>query len=110
MKPLINFEQFAAMDLRIGEIVACVEKEGSEKLLRLTVHFGEDGKRNILTGIKQWYKAEELVGKRCLFIINLEPRRMMGEESEGMFLAAEGSDRPIPLVPAEDVPPGTSLR
>ena len=66
---------------------------------------GEDGKRNILTGIKQWYKAEELVGKRCLFIINLEPRRMMGEESEGMFLAAEGSDRPIPLVPAEDVPP-----
>ncbi len=110
MKPLINYDQFAAMDLRIGKVENCEEKEGSEKLLRLTVDFGEEeGKRNILTGIKQWYKPEDLICKQFLFIINLEPRKMMGEFSEGMILAAEG-EKPEPLVPVGDVKPGATIR
>ena len=109
MKPLINIEQFAAMDLRIGRVVNCEEKEGSDKLLRLTVDFGEEGQRNILSGIKEWYKPESLIGKSFLFIINLEPRRMMGEESQGMILAAEGK-KPVPLKPISKVLPGASLR
>ena len=97
------------MDLRIGKVIECVEKEGSEKLLRLTVDFGEEGRKNILTGIKQWYQPEALEGKQFLFIINLEPRKMMGEFSEGMILAAEG-EKPEPLMPLSQVTPGSTIR
>ena len=109
MKPIISFEEFAKMDLRIGKVERCEEKEGSDKLLRLTVDFGDEGEKNILTGIKEWYQAEDLEGKQFLFIINLEPRKMMGEFSEGMILAAEG-EKPEPLTPISNVAPGTTIR
>lgn len=110
MKPTISFDQFAAMDLRIGKVIECVEKEGSEKLLKLTVDFGEEGQRTIFTGVKQWYSPDDLKGKNLLFIVNLEPRKMMGELSEGMVLMAEGADNPIPLIPADDVDAGSTIR
>lgn len=109
MKPLINIDQFAALDIRVGKVTNCVEKEGSEKLLRLTVDFGEEGTKNILSGIKQWYKPEDLVNKQFVFIINIEPRKVMGEESAGMILAAEG-EKPEPLIPYSEVTPGTTIR
>lgn len=109
MKPIIQFDEFAKMDLRIGKITDCTEKEGSEKLLRLTVDFGDEGMRTIFTAIKQWYTPEDLKGKQFLFIINLEPRKMMDEMSEGMILCAEG-EKPIPLQTISEVPPGTTLR
>lgn len=90
MKPTIQYDDFAKLDLRVGTVLDCVEKEGSEKLLRLTVDFGEEGTRNILSGIKQWFKPEDLKGKQFVFVFNLAPRKMMGEESEGMILAADG--------------------
>lgn len=109
MKPLINYDQFAAMDMRIGRVLNCEEKEGSEKLVRLTVDFGpEEGKRNILSGIKKDYQPEDLIGKQFLFIINLEPRKMMGEFSEGMILMAS-AEKPIALVPTEPVPEGSII-
>jgi len=110
MKPLINIDQFSLIDLRIGKVMNCEEKEGSDKLLRLTVDFGEEGERNILSGIKEWYKPEQIIGKDFLFVINLEPRKMMGEESQGMILAAEGSKKPVPLKPISRVTPGAKLR
>jgi len=109
MKPIIPFEDFAKLDLRVGRVVECVEKEGSDKLLRLAVDFGEEGTRTILSGIRQWYKPEDLKDKLFIFIINLEPRKIMGEESEGMILAADG-DKPYPLIPSDEVNPGTSIR
>ncbi len=109
MKPEIVFDDFAKIDLRIGKVTDCTEKEGSEKLLRLSVDFGDEGQRTILSGIKQWYTPEELIGKLFLFVINLEPRKMMGEFSEGMILAAEG-EKPVPLVPQEEVQPGATIR
>lgn len=109
MKPVIQFDQFAVMDLRIGKVIECIEKEGSEKLLRLIVDFGEEGKKTIFTGIKQFYKPEELLDKSFLFIINLAPRKMMDEFSEGMLLAANG-EKPMPLTPISDVSPGTTIR
>src|SRR4051812_15346224 len=109
MKPLIQFEDFAKMDLRIGKVIKCEEKEGSDKLLRLTVDFGEEGTRNILSGIKAWYQPEDLEGKQFVFIINITPRKMMGEESEGMILAAEG-EKPLPLISSEEAPIGATIR
>lgn len=108
MKPIISFDEFDKVDLRIGTITNCEEKEGSHKLLRLTVDFGEEGVRNILSGIKAWYKPEDLIGKQFVFILNLAPRKMMGEESEGMLLAAEGK-KPLPLKPRSKAPSGATI-
>lgn len=108
MKPIISYEDFAKLDLRIGKIVDASDKEGSEKLLKLTVDFGEEGQRTIFSGIKQSHTTEDLLGKQFLFIINLEPRKMMGEMSEGMILMADG-EKPIALIPAEDAPVGAII-
>lgn len=109
MKPTILFEDFAKLDLRVGKILDCEEKEGSDRLLRLTVDFGEEGKRTVLSGIKEWYRPEDLMGKLFIFVFNLAPRNIMGEESQGMILATDG-EKPYPLIPSGDVQPGTSIR
>lgn len=108
MKQTITIDDFAKLDLRVGTVVNCEEKEGSEKLLRLTVDFGEEGIRTILSGIKQWYTPEDLKGKQFIFVFNLAPRKMMGEESQGMLLAADG-EKPLPLIPSEEAVPGASI-
>lgn len=108
MKDIISFDDFSKLDLRVGTIIDCTEKEGSDKLLRLTVDFGDEGKRTIFSGIKQWYAPDDLKGKQFIFIINLEPRKMMGEFSEGMLLAANG-EKPEPLIPSNQVAPGTNI-
>lgn len=109
MKPIITFEDFTKLDLRIGTVKECVKKEESEKLLRLTVDFGEEGERNILSGIALWYKPEELTGKQFVFIINIEPRKLLGEESQGMILAADG-EKPELLHISSIVPNGAAIR
>ena len=109
MKPIIPFDDFAKLDLRVGEVLKVEEVEKSEKLLRLTVDFGEEETRNILSGIKQWYTPEDLVNKQFIFVFNLEPRKMMGEESQGMLLAAEG-EKPLPLMASEKTKPGSTIR
>lgn len=109
MKPTITIDDLAKLDLRIGTVVDCVDKEGSEKLLKLTVDFGEEGTKTIFSGIKQWYTPDDIKGKQFLFIINLEPRKMMNEMSEGMLLAANG-EKPEPLQASSEVSPGTTIR
>ena len=116
MKPTVQYDDFAKLDLRVGTVIDCVEKEGSEKLLRLTVDFGEEGTRNILSGIKQWYKPSDLKDKQFVFVFNLAPRKMMGEESQGMILAAEGgkklaspAGRPNLIKPKSKAEPGAKL-
>jgi len=110
MKEEITFEDFSKLDLRVGKVTLCERKEGSDKLLRLTVDFGEEGKKNILSGIAAWFEPEELINKSFIFVLNLAPRKMMGEFSEGMILAAEGDDRPIPLIPLSEVNAGATIR
>lgn len=129
---MISFEDFAKLELKIGTILEAEEVEGSEKLIKCMVDLGPapDGAgynpelnsagqdiRQILAGVKQWYKAEDLVGKQVVVVANLEPRMMMGLESQGMLLAADpsttlrtGSKKPIFLKPSSKVPPGTKVR
>lgn len=109
MKPLVSFEEFDKLDLRVGKITNCEYKEGSEKLLRLTVDFGDEGMRTILSGIAKYYSPRELIGRSFIFILNLEPRKMMGEFSEGMILAAE-SEKPLPLTTETSAQPGAIIR
>lgn len=116
MKSIIKYDDFAKLDLRVGTVIECENKIGSENLLRLTVDFGAEGKRNILSGIAKWYTPSEIKGGQYVFIINLEPRKLMSEESEGMILAAdintanETNDKPILIKPQSEAPNGSTIK
>ena len=97
VKETIEFDDFAKMDIRIGEIIAAEKMEKSKKLLKLTVNDGIK-ERNILSGIAEHFKPEEVIGKQVSFLSNLAPRKMMGLESEGMILMAEDADGSLSFV------------
>jgi tRNA-binding protein len=109
IKPAIPFSALDAIDVRVGTIRSVEEVPKSDKLLRLTVDFG-DHTRRILAGMKQ-ERADptEIVGRQALFVVNLEPRRMMGEVSEGMLFDLGYADGVTPClaVPERAVPDGT---
>lgn len=106
---IINYNQFSQVELRVGIVTSAEEVEGSEKLLKLTVDLGEESPRQILSGIKKWFSPNDLEGKQFIFVTNLEPRMMMGLESQGMILCADG-EKPVPLVPSENVSVGALIR
>ena len=109
IKPAIPFSALAALDVRVGTIQRVEEVPKSDKLLRLTVGFG-DHTRTILSGMTQERSnPQELVGRQALFVVNLEPRRMMGETSEGMLFDLGYADgiAPALAVPERPGPDGT---
>ncbi len=105
---MITIDQFGQIELRVGTVLEAEAVPGSERLIKQIVDFG-DGKRQILSGIREWYQPEKLVGKQFVYCVNLEPRMMMGLESQGMLLAAD-SKKPVPLKPSRKVPPGSKIR
>lgn len=107
---MVTIDDFAKLDIRIVKILEVVKMEGSDKLLKLTVDDGE-GQRQILSGIGKSYQPEELVGKSVAAIVNLEPRMMMGEESQGMILATGETQEDIALLTSLGEPqPGSKVR
>jgi tRNA-binding protein len=109
IKPAIPFSTFASLDIRVGTIAKIEEVPRSDKLLRLTVDFG-DHTRRILAGLKaERANPAELEGRQALFVVNLEPRPMMGEVSEGMLFDLGYADGVVPAlaVPERAVPNGT---
>ncbi len=110
-KPTITFSDFAKLDLRVGKIVNAQDKEGSDKLVRLTVDMGEEvGQRTIFAGIRAFFTTKTLIGKLVVVLINLEPKKMLDEESQGMLIAADVDGKPILLKPEKKVKPGTLIR
>ncbi len=111
IKPLISIDDLNKMDVRVGTIEEVEDVKGSDKLVKLIVDFG-DHKRSILAGMKQERDdPREIEGKQALFIVNLAPRKMMGEVSEGMLFDIGYPDGIIPVltIPEEQVPNGTRL-
>ena len=106
---MISFEEFKKMDLRVAKIISAEAVEGSEKLLKLQVDLGETEKRQIIAGIAKQYKPEELIGREIAVMANLESRVLFGLESQGMLLAAAGSDGPVLLRPDQEVLPGARV-
>lgn len=110
-KPTASFDSFAALDIRVGEVLSAVEVEGSDKLISLSVDLGADyGVVEILAGIKAWYQPSEIVGRHMLFLANLEPRPMVGRVSHGMMIAADGEDKPILIEVDPKLASGSSIR
>ncbi|MEN7982230.1 MAG: methionine--tRNA ligase subunit beta [Nanoarchaeota archaeon] len=94
MEGIIQFEDFAKVDLRVGEIKEVEEIEGADKLWKLSVDLGKEiGERTICAGIKEYYSKEELMNKKIIVVVNLAPRKMRGIESQGMLLAASEDEK-----------------
>jgi tRNA-binding protein len=111
LKPTISFDVLDKIDVRVGTIEAVEDVPKSDKLVRLTVDFG-DHQRNILVGMKQERQnPREIEGKQALFVVNLEPRKMMGEISEGILFDIGYADdlTPVLAMPEVPVPNGTRV-
>jgi len=107
---MINYEDFAKLDIRIGTITNVEVVEGADRLLKLTVNLGEEEPRQIISGIREYFtNPEDLVGRQCPFLANLEPRVIKGLESQGMILAALHEDQFALLNPHISLPPGTKI-
>src|SRR5690606_27365530 len=103
-------DDFHKIEMKVGTILSAEEIEGSDKLLKLSVDFGEENPRQVLSGIKNKVNAEDIVGKQFPFVTNLEPRMMMGLESQAMILGAGDGDVFALFHPTNKVPSGTKLK
>ncbi len=133
----MTIDEFQKMELKVGRIISAERVEGSDKLLKLQVDLGPSSPllgsnytgqseaseghsgpgedqprelRQVLSGIAKRYAPEDLMGKEIVLVANLDPRAIMGMESQGMILAAQGGDgRPVALTPMQEVPPGSKI-
>ena len=106
----ISFSDFMKLDLRVGKVEEAMQVPKSRNLLKLIVDFGSE-KRQAVAGLLQYYKPEELAGKKFVFVVNLEKRKMMGLESQCMVLAAEDDEGNVVLVaPEKDIAAGSRIR
>lgn len=106
----ITIDDFKKLNISVGTIESAEEIEGSEKLYKFLVNIGNET-RQILGGLKLTYSLVELVGKQVLVLVNLEPRIMMGLESQGMILAAsDETGRPVLIQPIKEVANGSRIR
>ncbi|HUE81989.1 MAG TPA: methionine--tRNA ligase [Pyrinomonadaceae bacterium] len=109
---LIEIDDFARVDLRVGEVLKAERVPKADKLLLLSVDIGEERPRQILAGIAQYYEPEKLIGRKVVIVANLKPRKLRGYESQGMVVAASIGDegRPVIATFTEDVPNGARLK
>lgn len=109
MKPIITFADFQKLDLKVATILRVERLSGSEKMLKIEVDLGQE-KRQILATLGKDYSPEELEGKQLVVLTNLEPKKMMGEMSNGMLLAAENEEGAVIISPEIKLAPGTTVR
>lgn len=106
----VTLDEFKNMEIRVGTILTAELMPDADKLLRLEVDLGEDRPRQILSGIAEFLKPTELVGRQFVFIANLEPRVIRGLISSGMLLATGEGEGLALFAPSKPVPPGSLLR
>jgi methionyl-tRNA synthetase len=105
----ITFAEFQKIDLRIGKIVEATQVPESKKLIKILVDFGSE-KRQAVAGLLKYYKPEELVGKKCVFLLNLQRRMLAGIESQCMILAAEDEAGTVTVLqPEKDIVEGSRI-
>ncbi len=105
----ISFAEFQKLDLRIGKIIEATQVPESKKLIKILVDFGSE-KRQAVAGLLKYYKPEELLGKKCVFLLNLQRRMLAGIESQCMVLAAEDeAGNVVVLQPEKDIVEGSKI-
>ncbi len=105
----ISLEEFKKVEIRVGKILAAEKVQDTDKLLRLSVDMGEEKPRQIISGIAPYFPdCSILVGKKCMFVANLEPKTIRGYESHGMLFALSTPEGDFSLLePKDSIPPGT---
>jgi methionyl-tRNA synthetase len=111
MKDIINFDDYAKIEIRVGQIVSAEVPEGSNKLIKFSVDFGSEiGQKTIFSGIKEWYSPEELVGVKTMWVVNLAPKKTPFGDSEGMFFACDDKEgKPVIVRVGEEVEVGSEF-
>lgn len=105
----ISFDEFQKLDLRIGKITEAAQIPNSKKLIKIMVDFGSET-RQAVAGLLKYYQPEELVGKKCVFLLNLQRRMLAGVESQCMILAAEDTEGKVTvLMPEKDIIEGSKI-
>lgn len=113
---MISIDDFKKIELKVAKVISAERVEGSDKLIKLMLDLGLEEKTNlpasrqVIAGIGKAYEPETLVGKEIVIVANLEPRFLMGLESQGMVLAANAESGPVLIMPEKEVAPGTELR
>jgi methionine--tRNA ligase beta chain len=105
---MINIDEFKKVELRVARVLSAERVEGSDKLIKISLELGEE-KRQVVSGIGKNYEPDDLVGKQIVIVANLEPRSLMGLESQGMILAASTPEGPVILNPEKEVPSGSQI-
>jgi methionine--tRNA ligase beta chain len=109
-KDLIAFPDFMKIDVRVGYVKEAKKVEESNKLIELTVDMGVDyGVVTIFTGMQKWYTPEDFQGKSFLFVANLEPKKMIGRESQGMIMSGDRDGAPVLLPISNECAPGMQI-
>ena len=110
IKPVVSYDDFEKLDIRVGKIIPCERVKKANKLLKFTLDDGSGKERTIVSGIAKFYNPEDLVGKSVCFIANFEPRKLMGVTSEGMILSAVDFDESLSVITtSKDVKPGSQV-
>jgi len=105
----ISFDEFKKLDMRVGKVLEANQVPSSRNLIRMIVDFGTE-KRQAVAGLLQWYKPDDLAGKKYVFILNLQRRKLMGVESQCMILAAEDDKgNVVCLQPEKDIAVGSKI-
>ena len=109
--PIINYDDFAKLDLRVATVLECKPHANADKLLVLQIELAGGERRQICAGLRAFYPAEQLVGKQIVVVANLAPRQMRGETSQGMLLAATdpATGKVIVVGPSENVASGSKV-
>jgi len=104
----INFDDFSKLNIRVGKIIGAEDVEGSNKLIKMKVDIGDE-ERQIVAGISKYYSLDELTNKTVIVLINLEPRKIFGIESQGMLLASIDGDKVSLLQTDKEMIPGSEI-
>lgn len=108
---MASFDDFKKIELRTAKILGAQRVEGSEKLIQLELNDGSEEGRQIVAGIGTKYEPDDLIGKTIVIVANLESRKLMGLESQGMLLAASNEEEgPVLLTTMENIEPGSEIR
>ena len=106
---MITFDDFKKLEIRIGKVLSAEKVEGTDKLIKLEIDLGTE-KRQLVAGMAEFFAPTHFIGKQLPVLVNLEPRKLRGIESQGMVLAVDVDGKPILLQPEEEVPPGSIIR
>jgi methionine--tRNA ligase beta chain len=109
MTEMINFDDFKKLEIRIGKVLSAERVEATDKLIKLEIDLGTE-KRRLVAGMAEFFEPDHLIGKELPVLVNLQPRKFKGIESQGMVLAVDVDGEPILLHPEKEVPPGSIIK